>query len=168
MKARHLRRVSKALRHSSPASGCLLCEVLREENTALRRENEGLRKENEAWKREIASLRASLAEAHRAGKRQAAPFSKGPPKMNPERPGRKPGKGYGVKVRRPIPDHFDESHEATIGPRCSDCGSKNLEETNVVDQYEEDIPPVRRHRQTSPPLAKDAGHFSRDEVNDHG
>ena len=87
------RRAPLVWRRSSPTSECARCETLRRENEALRQE--------------IASLRESLVEAHRAGKRQAAPFSKGPPKMAPKRPGRKPGKDYGVKARRVIPESID-------------------------------------------------------------
>ena len=137
------RRIADALRGRSPASGCPRCEPLRRENEALREQVEKLRKHTEAQKEENARLRESLSKAHRAGKRQAAPFSKGPPKTHPQRPGRKRGKHYGVKVRRPVPDHFDESYEAPIGPRCPHCGSKELKQTRVVEQYEEDIPPVR-------------------------
>ncbi|MGH7908748.1 MAG: IS66 family transposase [Thermodesulfobacteriota bacterium] len=137
------KRIVTALRGRSPASECSLCEPLRRENDALRQQVETLRKQNQAQQEENTRLRESLSEAHRAGKRQAAPFSKGPPKTNPKRPGRKPGKDYGVKARRAIPDHFDESYEAPIGPRCTHCGGQELEDTEVVEQYEEDIPPVR-------------------------
>ena len=41
----------------------------------------------------IKELRKQLAEAKRAGKRQAAPFSKGGRTDKPRRPGRKPGMG---------------------------------------------------------------------------
>jgi transposase len=124
---RTAKRVVLALR-SAAAVECPRCESLQQQVKALRKEN--------------ARLRASLLDAQRAAKRQAAPFSKGLPKPDPKPPGRKPGRRYGVKSRRPVPDHFDESHEAAMGPCCPDCGSKNLEETKVVDQYEEDIPPV--------------------------
>jgi transposase len=121
------KRVVKALR--SPATAkCLRC-------AALERDLETLRNQN-------VQLRASLVEAQRAAKRQAAPFSKGAPKPNPKPPGRKRGPNYGKKSRRPIPDRFDESYEASIG-RCPRCGSTNVDETSVVDQYEEDIPVVR-------------------------
>ena len=40
---------------------------------------------------EVERLKAELEQSRRAGKRQAAPFSKGPPKADPKRPGRKPG-----------------------------------------------------------------------------
>ena len=92
---------------------------------------EKLWKHSEAQKEENACLRESLSKAHRAGKRQAAPFSKGPPKTNPQRPGRKRGKHYGVKARRPVPDHVDKGYEAPIGPRRPHCGSKELKQTNV-------------------------------------
>lgn len=124
---RTAKRVAQVLR-STAAVACRRCESLQQQLEALREEN--------------ARLRASLVDAQRAAKRQAAPFSKGLPKPDPKRPGRKPGRRYGVKSRRPVPDHFDESHEAAMGPCCPDCGSKNLAETKVVDQYEEDIPPV--------------------------
>ena len=41
----------------------------------------------------IKELRKQLAAAQRAGKRQAAPFSKGKRTSKPRRPGRKPGTG---------------------------------------------------------------------------
>lgn len=127
-------RVVEALRPSR-ASGCPRCEALQQEVQRLRNENQAQQEEN-------ARLRARLVDAQRAAKRQAAPFSKGPPKTTPKPPGRKRGPAYGVKSRRPVPDHFDESLEAPLGPRCPHCGSADLEETRVVEQYEEDIPPV--------------------------
>jgi transposase len=136
-------RIVEALRGSSPAPDCPRCEPLRRENEALQQEMERLRQENQAQKEENARLRESVEQAHRAGKRQAAPFSKGPPKANPKKNGRKPGENYGVKAQRPVPDHVDDSYEAPIGPCCPHCGSDDLEETGVVDQYEEDIPPVK-------------------------
>ena len=39
----------------------------------------------------IAKLESVLEESRRAGKRQAAPFSKDKPKRDPKKPGRKPG-----------------------------------------------------------------------------
>jgi transposase len=92
---------------------------------------------------QIAALRERLEQAERAGKRQAAPFSKGEPTAQPKRPGRKPGPAYGPKARRPIPDHVDETYEARLDPRCPYCASDTVDETTVFDIYEEDIPPVR-------------------------
>ena len=47
----------------------------------------------------VAELAGLLEEARRAGKRQAAPFRKGPPKAQPNTPGRKSGDAHGR--RRP-------------------------------------------------------------------
>ena len=123
------RRAPRVWRRSSPASECVRCQSLRRENEALRQE--------------IASLRESLVEAHRAGKRQAAPFSKGPPKMAPQRPGRKPGKDYGVKARRVIPESIDEIHTVPPPACCPYCGGDVVETSHTAAQYQEDIPPVK-------------------------
>ena len=48
----------------------------------------------------IKELRKELAEAKRAGKRQAAPFSKGGRTNKPKRPGRKPGIGSSATASR--------------------------------------------------------------------
>ena len=48
----------------------------------------------------VAGLEAKLGAAVRAGKRQAAPFSKGDPRPHPTRPGRKPGAAYGTRAHR--------------------------------------------------------------------
>jgi len=94
-------------------------------------------------KTEIATLRRELDEARRAGKRQAAPFSKGKPKSAPKRPGRKPGKAYGKRASRPVPRHVDETLDAPLPAQCPHCSGGHLVEERVADQYQEDIPPVR-------------------------
>src|SRR5271155_3470509 len=48
-------------------------------------------------------LRDQLEQSQRAGKRQAAPFRKGPPKPNPKTPGRKSGDAHGRHGHRPPP-----------------------------------------------------------------
>jgi hypothetical protein len=53
-----------------------------------------LQKKLAALEAELAELRQIIEELRRAGKRQAGPFSKGPPKVKPKRPGRKPGDDY--------------------------------------------------------------------------
>jgi len=94
-------------------------------------------------KTEIAKLRRELDEARRAGKRQAAPFSKGEPKRNPKRPGRKPGKAYGKRGSRPVPKHVDEILDAPLPAYCPHCSGDQLVEERVADQHQEDIPPVK-------------------------
>src|SRR5947209_1871400 len=49
---------------------------------------------------QVAELTRRLEEALRAGKRQAAPFRKGPPKPTPKTPGRKPGAAHGPHAHR--------------------------------------------------------------------
>jgi len=46
------------------------------------------------------AFRKALEDERRAGKRQAAPFSRGMRKPNPKKPGRKPG---GSRTRREVP-----------------------------------------------------------------
>jgi transposase len=93
---------------------------------------------------ENARLRGQLEEARRAGKRQAAPFSKGDSKKDPARPGRKSGADYGTRAHRPVPDHVDE--EILVGlPDACPCCSGALEFEDEVDQYQEEIVEVRGH-----------------------
>lgn len=82
-----------------------------------------------------------LEAERRAGKRQAAPFSKGRLKNKPKKPGRKPGDDYGTKAHRPPPppDEIDETHEAPLPDACPDCGGP-LAETDVQQQFQVEIP----------------------------
>lgn len=93
----------------------------------------------------IAKLETLLAASNRSGKRQAAPFSKGPPKSDPKPPGRKAGDDYGTKAFRAVPPVIDEVYQAPlIGEPCP-CGGAILLEA-VVQQYQTDIPrrPITR------------------------
>ena len=115
---------------------------LQHDNGRLRRERDRLQREREQMRREIERLRKALDAARRAGKRQAAPFSRGKPKAKPKRPGRKPGQRYGRQGRRPIPSRIDETYEAPLPDCCPDCGGR-VQGDRVATQYQEDIPPVR-------------------------
>src|SRR5262245_446173 len=97
---------------------------------------------------EIERLRRKLDEATRAGKRQAGPFAKGPPKLDPRKPGRKPGKDYGTKAHRrpPAPEQIDEVHEAPLPHVCPDCGGP-VDETHIAQQFQVEIPRKPMHRQ---------------------
>ena len=70
--------------------------------TRLQEQNAELMAANE-------ELRRQLAESHRSGRRQAAPFSKGKRSSKPKRPGRKPGMGL-FSYRKP--PSAEESHRA--------------------------------------------------------
>jgi transposase len=104
----------------------------------------GLRAENERLRAENERLRGRLEEARRAGKRQAAPFSKGDPKKDSARPGRRSGEDYGTRAHRPVPDHVDEEIRVGLPDACPCCGGELLFE-DEVDQYQEEIRWVRGH-----------------------
>lgn len=128
-----------------------LAQRLRAENAKLRKENRRLsqverqiaklQQQVAQLKQELARLQAMLEAAQRAGKRQSAPFSKGPPKDHPKKPGRKPGAAYGKKGHRaaPAPELIDEVYEAPLPSACPRCGGK-IEHQAVAVQYQVDIP----------------------------
>ena len=88
---------------------------------------------------QLAELARRLEDALRAGKRQAAPFRKGPPKSKPRTPGRKAGTDHGDHGHRPLPDHVSECHDARLPDACPHCRGP-LIETEVVSQFQTDIP----------------------------
>jgi transposase len=111
----------------------------------LRQEIAELRRIIEEQREHTQRLEKELEEARRAGKRQAAPFSRRRPKANPVRPGRKAGSQYGRRSRRAIPERIDQVLEAALPGRCPDCGG-NLEETGVHSQYQTEIPEPKVER----------------------
>jgi transposase len=107
----------------------------------LLHEVERLRAENARLQETIRDLQRRLEEAERAGKRQAAPFSQGPPKRKPKRPGRKRGNKHGRHGHRPPPSEaqVDETHEAPLPGCCPDCGGPVVED-RVDAQFQTEIP----------------------------
>lgn len=93
-----------------------------------------------ALEREVAHLKATLEQAHRAGKRQAAPFRRRKRKANPKKSGRKPGH---PPAHRPIPDPVDAEVDVPLGC-CPHCGG-DVDEQGTDEQYVVDIPPVKPH-----------------------
>lgn len=112
------------------------------ERDAVRREHQRLQREHERLRRENERLRRELDAARRAGKRQAAPFSKNRPSAHPRRPGRKPGGAYGQRAHRSAPPRIDEQYDAPLPSTCPACAGA-VHETSVTTQYQEDLPPVR-------------------------
>jgi transposase len=98
-----------------------------------------LKAANEWLERRVQELLRALEEAQRAGKRQAAPFSRRGPEAHPAKPGRKAGAKYGRRCRRPIPRKVDQILEAELPGCCPHCGGK-LEETRIENQYQTEIP----------------------------
>lgn len=95
----------------------------------------------ERLERENQELRRQLEEALRAGKRQAAPFSRQTPKANPQKPGRKAGRCYGRAHWRPPARRVDEQLSAPLPKQCPHCGGAVRQE-KIVEQYQTEIPKV--------------------------
>ncbi len=94
----------------------------------------------------IEQLEARLEALSRSAKRQAAPFSRGLPKLDPKPPGRKSGEDYGTKAFRAVPPVIDEVHEAPLPGRCPRCGGRVIE-SHVDRQYQVEIPRRPIYRQ---------------------
>jgi transposase len=105
----------------------------------LRMENEQLRQLVQQLQAEVERLRAQLEASQRAGKRQAAPFSKGAPQPHPKTPGRKAGDAHGPHAHRTVPAHIDEILDVPLPAACPGCGG-SLAETHVDHQYQTEIP----------------------------
>jgi transposase len=102
----------------------------------------------------IALLEQKLEASLRSGKRQAAPFSRGLPKVDPKRPGRKSGDDYGTKAFRVVPPVIDEIHEAPLPERCPRCGGRQFIDERVEHQYQVEIPRRPIHRQFNVSVAR--------------
>jgi transposase len=87
----------------------------------------------------IAELEKLLDESRRSGKRQAAPFSKGAPKPEPKRPGRKPGGAHGRHVHRIVPGDPDRVLDAPLPAGCPHCGGQ-ITHVRDADQWQVDLP----------------------------
>jgi transposase len=112
-----------------------------EELRQLRALVEGLRQDNERLRQENERLRGELDQARRRSRRQAAPFSKGPPRPQPKRPGRKSGPAHGRHGHRlpPEPSQVNEVLKAPLPDTCPGCGGP-VRETEVAAQYQTEIP----------------------------
>ena len=112
----------KKNKESISASSCPRCALLAKEIEILRAQ--------------VAELQERLNQAQRAGKRQAAPFSRGKKKANPKKPGRKKGHPGTTRAR---PDHVDHTLEAAPLDGCPDCGGP-LENEQTEENFETDLP----------------------------
>jgi transposase len=92
------------------------------------------------WRAEVERLKAELEQSRRAGKRQAAPVSKGPPKAHPKRPGRKAGHPPSPRPLPP-PELVDRTIAVPLPPECPECHAALAEApVTVHDQYQIDRP----------------------------
>jgi transposase len=99
-----------------------------------------LERRNAELEARVATLEKIIDELRRGGKRQAAPFSKSPPKIDPKKPGRKPGDDYGTKARRALPPRIDEVCHAPLPAQCPACGGGHVRRTHTAHQYQAEIP----------------------------
>jgi len=125
----HLRKENEQLRRRE--------RQLEEEGEQLRQERERLRREQERLREENDKLKRQLEEAQRANKRQAAPFSRGTRKPNPQTPGRKTGSAYGQRHSKAIPPNVDEVIPVPPPPHC-ECGGP-LKVERIESQYQQEI-----------------------------
>jgi transposase len=89
---------------------------------------------------QLSKLTAALEAERRRGRRQAAPFSKGPPAAAPKPPGRKSGKRHGPHAHRSLPPRIDETYDVPLPPTCPRCASQQVRATHVAVQYQTEIP----------------------------
>ncbi len=114
-------------------------QAVRAERDRLAGAVERLTVENQRLSDRVGELVARVEELRRAGKRQAAPFSKDRPVPNPRRAGRKPGAAYGRHARRPVPQRVDQVVVVGLPDVCPSCGGEVAVE-RVACQWQEDLP----------------------------
>jgi transposase len=96
----------------------------------------------QALEAELARLRTALEQAQRQGKRQAAPFSKGPPTLTPQRPGRKVGHPPAHRAV-PAPEQVQRLRYARPPAFCPACDALLTDSPVYHDQYQIDLPPTQ-------------------------
>jgi transposase len=113
---------------------CSKCRRLEAEIVERAREIDKLKTEN-------AALRAKLEEARRAGKRQAAPFSKEKrrPASERKRSGRRSGVEHGRHGHREAPTVVDEEHTASLPDACPHCGCEELAAEDWSEQFQDEL-----------------------------
>jgi transposase len=102
---------------------------------------EQLLHENAQLRATVSTLLQRIAELEHTAKRQAAPFSKGEPKPNPKKPGRKKGVKHGRHAHReaPPPAEVTEVFDAPLPDACPACGGQVVEE-RIDEQFQAEIP----------------------------
>jgi transposase len=99
-----------------------------------------LERQNAQLQARLKQLEEQIETLSRAAKRQAAPFSRGLPKVDPQRPGRKSGEDYGTKAFRTVPPKIDEVYAASLPEKCPHCGGAAFRRVYVKEQYQVEIP----------------------------
>ena len=105
---------------------CPRCAVLERRVAELERQLAATLTRIAALEQRKAELERLLEQRTRDAKRQAAPFSKGAPKPNPDKPGRKPGDDYGTQAFRNLPNRPpDEIIDVPLPKSCPRCGGRS-------------------------------------------
>ncbi len=122
-------------------------EELLQENSELRQANGELRQRVEEQGRQIAHLkrqrrRRNLSRRYGAGKRQAAPFSKGDPSEDPKSQGAKPGINMVSKRLELCPITSTNPSWWSARWNCEHCGGQVIPQ-GEARQYQTDLPPIR-------------------------
>jgi transposase len=113
-----------------------------QENSELRRRIAEQDRRIEKQDHRLSQLEKLIEELRRGGKRQAAPFSKGEPKSDPQKPGRKPAERYGKRACRPVPEQVDETIQVDGPETCEACSSP-MRWVGEERQYQIDLPEIR-------------------------
>jgi transposase len=113
----------------------------------LEQQNARLTAQAERQQMRLKQLEEQMEALNRGAKRQAAPFSRGLPKVDPQRPGRKAGEEYGTKAFRAVPPVIDEVYEAPLPGQCPHCGGVAFRPLGVEEQYQVEIPRRPIYRQ---------------------
>ena len=101
-----------------------------------------LERRNRDLEARVAALEALAEQLRRGGKRQSAPFSKGPPKSDPKKPGRKRGDGYGTPPTfRALPEPTPADRVIDVPPpqACPHCGERGAVIESTDEQVQRDI-----------------------------
>ena len=108
----------------------------------LLQERDELRRRVAEQEKRISHLEKLIEKLQRKGKRQAGPFAKGEPKVDPKAPGRKPGAHYGQATTRPVPQRVEETLDVQCPLYCESCQGK-VRLQGKESQYQIDLPPIR-------------------------
>lgn len=101
-----------------------------------------LERRNAELETRLASLEALVEQLRRGGKRQSAPFSKGPPKTDPKKPGRRGGGDYGTPPAfraMPEPAATDQVIDVPPPDACPHCGGHAAVVESADEQVQRDI-----------------------------
>ncbi len=130
-----------------PKTECRGCVAAAKKIAELERQNAQLVGQIAQLHARLKQLEEHMEALSRAAKRQAAPFSRGLPKVDPQRPGRKAGADYGTKAFRTVPEKIDEVYDAPLPEKCPFCGGAAFRGVCVREQYQVEMPRQPIYRQ---------------------